>query len=325
MKKCINVLAIASFALALPALAAYPERPIRVVVPYNAGGSTDISARIIGSRVAELMRTSVLIENRGGGGGNVGTVGTVAAKNSEPDGYTFLINGAAMTVLPSMKPGVPFDTLKDFVPVSMAVRGDFTILANPASPFKTFQDVLAYAKVNPGKLSFASSGAWTSAHFMIELLKLKAGIDMTVVHYSGNAPAVAGILSGNPPLGLDAARSANGLVQAGKLRALAVSGASRSSIMPNVPTIAESGVPGFQSGFWLGFFAPVRTPAEAVNRFAAAIEAAVREPGFKEKMAKQGLEGVGNTPAQFAEQLQTEIAQNAIIVQRMRASGTKID
>jgi len=303
----------------LPAAAAYPERPIRIIVPYAAGGSTDISARIIANAIQEQTQSSIVIENRPGGGGNVGTV---AVANAAPDGYTVLLNGAGMTILPSMKSDVPYDTSKQFIPVSMGVRGDFSILAHPQSGFKTMRELIAYAKANPKKLNFASSGAWTSAHFMVELLQMKAGIELTVVHYNGNAPAMTAMLSGNPPIGLDAASTAKGMVQAGKLLALAVTGGKRTPVMPDVPTVAESGVSDFAAGFWLGFFMPAKTSTEAVNWFAGAVGRAARDPGVQQKTAAQGLDVIGNTPAEFAKFIESAIAENAVIVRRISASGT---
>ena len=316
MKRLFGLAAIvfALSPLAGTAYAAYPERPIKIVVPFGAGGSTDIAARIIAQSMSERMKSPVVIENRPGGGSNVGTV---AVAKSQPDGYTLLMNGAAMTILPSMKSDVPFDAQKEFIPISMGVRGQYTFLANPDSRFKKFEDMLAFARANPGKLNLAGPGGWTGAHFILELLKWKANIDFQIVQYNGNAPAAQAVLSGEPPIGLDAANSAKGVVEAGKLRALAVSGAQRTKVFPQVPTVAESGVPGYEAGFWLGFFAPAGTPRDIIDRLGREFAAAAKDPGVIEKMDQQGLEAVGNTPAEFAAQVAHETEQNAVIVKRI--------
>lgn len=301
MLKFFGRLMNAGVAALLPVLAAtgamaYPDRAVHIVVPYAAGGSTDIIARIIAADLAGRLHAAVVIDNKPGAGGNLGA-GLVAREPA--DGYTILFTGAALASSASMK-NIPFDPRTAFVPITEGVSSNFSILADPNSAFKTMADVVAYAKAHPGKLDVACSGALTSAHFALEHLKEVGKIDFQIVQFNGNAPANLAVASGTVPVGIDAAFSAKGLVDGGKLRMLAVTSEHRLAFLPDVPTVTEAGVPGYISGFWLGFFARANTPKPVVEQLQAEIADALHNPGVVARLADQGVGPVGNSSQDFA-------------------------
>ncbi len=295
----------------------YPVRPIQVVVPYPAGGSTDLAARIVMDSMSRTLGTPIVIMNRPGASG---FIGSAVVARSAPDGYTLLFAGNGIASAPSL-PDVNFDLRKDLMPISKVVSSQFSILVNASTPFKTLKDLIAYGKANPGKLNVACSGAMTAAHFALEGFRQKAGLDFVTVQFAGNAPAAASMLSGDTPVGIDAAFSAKGMVQAGKLRALAVTGAKRSPLLPDVPTAAEAGVPGYESGFSLVMLAPTKTPSDVVARISGAITAAMKDPAVLERLSQQGLEAVGSSPTEYAAELERDIAANAAIIDSLKKAG----
>lgn len=311
---------LAAFCVALsPGLAAadYPDRTIHIVVPYPAGGSTDLAARIISDSISKQLKTPVVIDNRPGASGFLGA-GLVA--RAKPDGYTLLFAGNGISSGPSLKE-VTFDIRKDLAPISKVVASQFSILVNPKLGVNTLPELLAYAKANPGKLNMACSGAMTAAHFALEGFRQSAGLDFVTVQFSGNAPAATAMLAGEPPAGIDAAFSAKGAVSSGRLKALAVTGAKRSPLMPDVPTASEAGVPGYEGGFSLVMLAPGGTPKPIVDRIHQAVAASLKDPAVLSQLEGQGMEAVGNTPAEYAAQLETEIQQSAKIIDSLKAAG----
>lgn len=318
MKKSLIFLLVACSAI-VPTLAraAFPDRPIRLVVPYPAGGSTDIAARIVAENMSQRLGVPVITENKAGGSGMLGS-GYVA--RSRADGYTILFAGNGIASAPSLK-DTPFDLRKDLIPISKVVASQFSILVNPKMGINTLQELLAFARANPKKLQMACSGAMTAAHFALEGFRQKAGLDFVTVQYAGNAPAQVGMLSGEPPAGIDAAFSAKSAVDAGLLKALAVTGAKRSPLMPNVPTVSEAGVPGYEGGFSLVMLVPAGTPPEIVDTISKTVMASVRDKAVVERLQAQGYEPVGNTPAEYAAQLDDEIKQSAQIIASLREAG----
>jgi len=300
-----------------PALAAYPDRTIHIVVPYPAGGSTDVAARILGENLSKQLGVAVVIDNRPGASGFLGS-GFVA--RSAGDGYTLLFAGSGIASAPSIKEA-NFDLRKDLTPISKIVSSQFSILVNPKLPVNNLKEFLTYVKAQPGKFFMACSGAMTAAHFALEHFRQAAGLDFTVVQYTGNAPAQTAMLSGEPPAGIDAAFSAKESVKAGLLRALAVTGAKRSALLPDVPTVAEAGVPGYEDGFSLVMLAPSATPKPIVETISKAVMAAVRDKTVMDKLDAQGYEPVGNTPEEYGAQLSAEIDQNAKVIESLRAAG----
>jgi tripartite-type tricarboxylate transporter receptor subunit TctC len=299
------------------AQADFPERTIKMIVPYPAGGSTDIAARIVSENMAKTLGATIIIENRPGASGFIGA-GAVA--RSTPDGYTLLFAGNGIASAPSLK-DVPFDLRKDLTPITRVVSSQFSILVNPKMNIKTLQEFLAYARANPGKLNMACSGAMTAAHFALEGFRQKAGLDFVTIQFAGNAPAQNAMLVGEPPSGIDAAFTAKEAVSSGMLRALAVTGAKRSPLMPDVPTAAEAGVPGYEGGFSLVMMAPAGTPKPIIDRIYKAVTDAMNDKALVDRLQATGYEPVGNKPEEYAKELEVEIEQSAKIVQSLQAAG----
>ncbi|MEI6384254.1 MAG: tripartite tricarboxylate transporter substrate binding protein [Betaproteobacteria bacterium] len=295
----------------------FPSKPIQLIVPYAAGGSTDIAARVISEGMAKRLGTAVFINNKPGASGFLGA-GLVA--RAAPDGYTLLFAGNGIASAPSLKE-VTFDLRKDFIPVSKVVSSQFSILVNTSFPAKTLKELIDYGKKNPGKLNVACSGSMTAAHFALEGFRQRAGLDFVTVQFSGNAPAALSVISGQTPVGIDAAFSAKASVQSGRLRALAVTGSKRSPLMPDIPTASEAGVPGYEAGFSLVMLAPAKTPADVIAKIYDAITASLKDPIVLEKLMAQGLEPIGSSPSEYAIELESEIKQNQEIIISLRKSG----
>ena len=320
--KRINVLSLAvavTFSILTgSASAAYPEKPVRIVVPYAPGGSTDIAARLIAEGMAKNLGVAVFVQNQPGASGNIGAA-TVA--RSAADGYSLLFAGNGIASAPSMKE-VTYDLKKDLMPISRVVSSQFSILVNPAVlKVNTLQEFLAYARANPGKLNMACSGLLTAAHFSLEAFRQAAGLDFQTIQFNGNAPAALAMMSGDPPAGIDAAFSAKSAVASGKLKALAVTGSKRSPSLPGVPTAAEAGMPGFEAGFSLVMMAPANTPRAVIDRVYQAITAALKDQTTASKLAEQGYDLIGNTPAEYAAELDNDIKTSAAVIANLRKAG----
>ncbi|MGE0802609.1 MAG: Bug family tripartite tricarboxylate transporter substrate binding protein [Lautropia sp.] len=321
MKKALVSLAI-SLLTCLPlftghAAAQYPDRPIRIVVPYAPGGSTDIAARLVAKGLGQTLNTNVVVLNQPGASGNIGAA---AVARSAPDGYTVLFMGSGIASAPSMKE-VTFDLRKDLAPVSRVVSSQFSILVNPSLKIETLQQFLAHARANPGKLDMACSGLLTAAHFALESFRQAAGIDFQTIQFNGNAPAALAMMTGEPPAGIDAAFSAKSAVASGKLRALAVTGAKRSPSLPNVPTVSEAGIPGFEAGFSLVMLVPGATPKPIIEKLHQAVVTTLKDPAVAQQLEAQGYDLVGNSPAEFARELEADIKANEIFIGGLRKAG----
>jgi tripartite-type tricarboxylate transporter receptor subunit TctC len=297
--------------------ASYPDRPIRFVVPYAPGGSTDIAARIVAKGMAQTLNGNVVVINQPGASGNIGAA---AVARAAPDGYTVLFMGSGIASAPSMKE-VPFDLRKDLAPVSRVVGSQFSILVNPNLKIDTLQQLLAYARANPGKLDMACSGLLTAAHFALESFRQAAGIDFQTIQFNGNAPAALAMMTGEPPAGIDAAFSAKAAVSSGKLRALAVTGSKRSTSLPDVPTVAEAGIPGFEAGFSLVMLVPGATPKPIIDRLHQAVVATLKDPAIVQQLESQGYDLIGNSPAEFARELEADIQANERFIGGLRKAG----
>ena len=288
----------ASLAPTGAAAQAYPSKPITIIVPFSAGGTTDILARVVGQALTTELGQSVIVDNRAGAGGNIGA--SLAAK-APADGYTlFMGTVGTHAINAALYKKMPFDPIKDFAPLTRVANVPNLLVANPAQPYKTVQELIAYAKANPGKVNFGSSGSGSSIHLSGELFKSMAKVDMQHVPYKGSAPAVTDLLGNQIGIMFDNMPSAIQHVRSGKLRPLAVTTAKRSPELPNVPTIAESGVPGYEATSWFGLFAPAGTPAPIVAQLNKAIVRVLGQPEVKKKLAEQGAEPVAETPEQFA-------------------------
>ena len=289
----------------------YPAKVIRVIVPYSPGGTGDNVGRAVGAKLSELLGQQVIVDNRPGAGGNIGAEATVRAA---PDGYTVVMAATSLASNPALQRKMPFDPLKDLVPVSGCCEVPMIVVVHPSLPVKNIKEFVAYAKAYPGKLTYASSGIGTSSHLAAELFRVQTGVDMLHAPYKTDALAMPDLLSGEVPVMFMFQTTALPQVRAGKLRALAVSTAQRSPLAPELPTIAEAGVPGYEFSGWFGIFAPAATPTEIVNKLAAASIKAVQSPDLRERLSQQGFMPVASGPEQFAAFFRREVAKWARVM-----------
>ena len=292
---------LSSLAVAQP----YPSKPIRMIVPYSPGGGADTSARLIAKRMSETLGQQVVVENRTGGGGAIGA--DFVAK-SPPDGYTVLFDASGIVINTALRK-LPFDLTKDLTPVSLVVTAPMVMVVPPNAPYRTLAEYIQQAKASPNKVPIASSGAGSAQHFAAELLSSSAGFGMLHVPYKGGAPAMTDVMGGQVGAYFASVASASGHIKSGKLRALAVTSTKRVATLPDVPTIAESGVSGYSVAEWNAVFVPAKTPDAIVQRLAAEIGSALRTPEIRQSIEQFGLEPVGNTPEQFADFVREEIAK----------------
>ncbi len=298
----------------------YPSKPIRFVVPYPAGGPVDIVARLLAQKVAENAGQPVVVDNKPGAGGNIGA--DLVAK-SPPDGYTILMGAVATHAInPALYASIPFDPARDFVPIVQVASTPNVLVVNPSIPAANVQELIAYARRNPGKLNFGSGSTGSAGHLAGELFKSMAGIDMTHVPYKGAAPAMQDLVAGQIQLMFDNLASALGQVRAGKVKALAVTTAARTALAPELPTLAESGLPGFDISTWFGVFAPAGTPRNVAQRLHEEFSRALAAPDVRERMLALGAEPAGGSSAQFAAYIRAEAEKYARLV---KSSGAKAD
>jgi tripartite-type tricarboxylate transporter receptor subunit TctC len=298
----------------------YPSKPIRFVVPYPAGGPLDTVARLLGQKVSEGTKQPVIVDNKPGAGGNIGAD---AVAKAPPDGYTILMGAVATHAInPTLYASIPYDPIKDFIPVTQIASTPNVLVVNPSVPAGNVREFIAYAKANPGKLNFGSGSTGSAGHLAGELFKTMAGIDMTHVPYKGAAAAMNDLIGGQIQLMFDNLASSLAQVRAGKVRAIAVTTAKRSPLAPELPTIAESGLPGFDINTWFGVFVPARTSDEIVERLHAEFTKALAAPGIRERMLNLGAEPVGGSSGEFAAYIQAESGKYARII---RASGARAD
>src|SRR5512147_1908119 len=313
-------LAVLCLAAALPALAQpYPSRPVKIIVPYGAGGPADIYARFIGAKLSETMGQPFVVEDRPGGGA---VVGTDAVAKSAPDGYTLLMMSNTHAVNETLIPKKPYDLMRDLAPITGVNYSDLLMVVHPSVPASNLKEFIALAKANPGKLNYASSGPGTPYHLAGELFKAMAGVDIVHVPYKGSDGARTGILGGQVQMMLDAITTMTPNVRAGKLKAMGTTGKTRSSVLPDVPTLAEAGVPGYEAGIWLGLMAPAATPRPVLERLNAEVNKVINAPEVKEAWGKQGAMPMGMTIDQFDKFLRAEIVKWAGVV---KATGMKVD
>ena len=297
----------------------YPTRPIRLVVPQSAGGSTDLVARPLAQRVAEAMKGSVVVDNRPGAGSTIGT--DIVAK-APPDGHTLLAVAASFTMSPSLYKKLPFDPVNDFAPISLLSSLPNILVVHPALPVKSVKDLIAHAKAQPGKLNYSSSGMATGTHMSMELLKHMTGVSLAHIPYKGGAPSVTALISGEVQLCFATISTALPQVKTGRLRALAVSSARRAAAVPDVPTIAEAGVPGYDYASWIGLLAPAKTPAAIVTRWHTEVARVMQTPEMKTLLQHEGSEAVGNSPVEFGNIIKSEVERWKTV---SKAAGIKAE
>ncbi|MBG9390669.1 tripartite tricarboxylate transporter substrate binding protein [Caenimonas aquaedulcis] len=284
----------------------YPSRPIKLIVGYPAGGASDVAARIIGQKLSERMGQAVVVENRAGSAGNIGAD---AVAKAAPDGYTLLLGTISLSVNPSLYPKMTYDPVKDLTAISMISSTPFLLVVNPATPYKTVRELLDAAKKSPGVINYATAGNGSGSHLFTELLDSTANIKLTHVPYKGAAPAMNDVLGNQVGLTFDNIITTLPLVKAGKLRPLAVSTKQRSKVAPDIPTLDESGVPGFDATAWFGLFAPAGTPHDIVTKLAQEVAVAVKDPVVNDKLLALGAEPVSSTPDAFSAFFKGEVAK----------------
>jgi tripartite-type tricarboxylate transporter receptor subunit TctC len=323
MRSCVRAMLLAVALLFPGTLAAqtdtYPSRPIKIVVAFTAGGTTDIIARIVGKKLTDAWGQQVIIDNRPGAGGNLGS--NVVAK-SPPDGYTLLIGSVGpLAINATLYPNMPYDHLKDFVPICLVASVPNMLVVHPSVPVHSVKDLVDLARTKPGSLNYGSTGNGTTGHLSGELMNERAGINLVHVPYRG-ATAVTDLLGGQVQLMFATIPSVIQHVRAGTLRAIAVTSSRRSPALPEIPTIAETGYPGFEAGSWFGFVAPTGTPEPIVRKLHAQIAAIVRMPDINEQLASQGADPVGSTPEEFGQYMRSETEKWAKVV---KASGIRLE
>ncbi|ARP81563.1 hypothetical protein CAL12_12595 [Bordetella genomosp. 8] len=310
---------VGGLAHAAPAHAAdeakWPARPIRLVLPFPPGGGTDTLARIMAPKLSDILGQPIVVDNRAGASGNIAT--DIVAK-ADPDGYTVLMGfNTALTMNPSLYKNLPFDVQRDFKPVTMLAAAQYVLVVNPALPVHTVQELIALAKSRPGQLNYSSSGPGSPLHLAGELFKARTGTDIAHIPYKGGGPATIGLLGGQAQLMFGSVSAVMPHVKEGKLRALAVTGMKRSDVAPDLPTMDQSGLPGFNVTSWYGLLVPAKTPDAIVAKLASAAQKVIQQPDVRDAMAKQGLELSIDTPQEFAQTIKTETATWADLIHKM--------
>jgi tripartite-type tricarboxylate transporter receptor subunit TctC len=308
-----TLLAAAVFSSAPCVAQDYPTKPVRIIVPFGAGGPADVTARLVGNVLQEKFGQPFVIENRTGAGG---VIGTVEAAKSPPDGYTLLMMSNTQTANESLMPGRKYELMRDLVPIAPVDYSDLVIVVHPKVRAKTLAEFIALARSQPGKLNYASSGQGTPYHMAGELFKSMAGIDLVHVPYRNSGEARSGVIGGQVQMMIDAVTTMAPNVGAGQVRALATSGKTRSGVLPDVPTVTEAGVPGYEATIWLGLMAPAGTPKPIIDKLNAAVNAVAKRPDVIKLWAEQGALPMSMTPEQFDKYLRGDIVKWADVVKQ---------
>jgi tripartite-type tricarboxylate transporter receptor subunit TctC len=296
----------------------YPIRPIRVIVPQSAGGSTDVAARVLTDRLTEVFKQNIVVDNRPGAGS---LHGTEAAAKAAPDGHTLLIIAASLSITPALQPNLPYDPVRDFAPITQIVDLPHIVVVHPAVQAKNLADLLALLKAKPGQISAGFSGIGTSTHLAIELFQYMSQTKMLLVPFKGGAPAMTSLLSGEVQVNFGTSSTALPHIRGGKLRALAVTGAKRSQAAPEIPTVAEAGVKGYQHASWVGMLAPAKTPQPVIDRLHAESVKILARSDVRNGFLKGGMEAEGNSPKEFADNIVREVDQWKKLV---KSAGIKV-
>lgn len=300
-----------------PAVAAdaYPQKPIRLVVPFSPGGGTDLLARAVSDRLTEVLGVSVIIDNRAGAGS---TIGTAMVARAAPDGYTYLFTSASYTFAPNFYRDLPYDPIKDFKPITMFGSLPNVLVVHPSMPVKSVKELLALARKRPGEIHYGSAGRGSNVHLTTELFLYMAGIKMTQVPYKGMGPAQIGVVSGEVQVLLPAFQSIYPFVKSGQVRALALTTKQRSPLLPDLPTIDESGVPGYDKSAWFGLFAPAAVPDPVVSRMYQAVAKVLKDPEIVKRLAAEGAVARGQPPAEFDAFVRAELASWSTLIREMK-------
>jgi tripartite-type tricarboxylate transporter receptor subunit TctC len=324
MWKGLVTSAVVAAMLATPALAqttstgsgqAYPVKPVRIIVPYAAGGNTDFTARAVAEKLSDSYKRQFIVDNRPGAATNIGTE---AVARAPADGYTLLMGGAANAINMSLFAKLPYDTLRDFEPIALCVQGANVLAIHPSVPAKNLKELIALAKARPGKLNFASSGLGSSNQMAGELFKVMAGINIVHVPYKGNAPALTDLIGGHVEMIFNGVPSVLPHIQSGRVRGIAIGSLKRFAALPNLPTFDESGLKGYEATTWFGMMAPKNTPKDIVARLNVETDKALKSPDIRDRFATEGLEPMGGTPESFTKFMRSEIDKYAKVI---RAAG----
>lgn len=320
MKRVVAAVVLVVGALGMAVAQSYPNKTIRLVTPYAPGGGTDIIARLLAQKLTENVGQSVVVENRTGGGG---IVGTEVAARAAPDGYTILMGTTGPLALnPSLYPKLPYDVQRDFAPIMLIATAPHLLAVHPSVPAKTVKELIAVAKANPGMLTFSSGGNGGSSHLSGEMFNMLAGVRMMHVPYRGTGPAAIAVVTGEVGLSFVDVLTTLPHVKSGRLKGLAVSGAKRSIVASDLPTIMEAGLNGYESGVWYGVLAPARTPPEVIRRLNSELSKVIRDSGVSTRLAAEGSEVVGGSPEQFSTYIKGELERWAKVV---KAANVRID
>ncbi len=321
MKRTARIVTAIALLLGLSAAwsQTYPSRPIHIVVAFPPGGAIDPIARTVAEKLNDAWHQPVIVDNKPGA---ATIIGTEFVAKAPPDGYTVILASASFSVNAAMYSKLPYDTVKDFAPVSLVSRLPLLLVVNPALPVHSVKEFIDYLKAHPGKVNFSSIGAGTTQHLSAELFKSVAGVNMVHVPYKGSGPSMMSVVSGETQATFESVFLLSPQIKAGKLRALAAAGPQRSPLWPDVPTVAESGLPGYQAVSWTGLVAPAKTPAEVVNKMSREVARIMQLPDVRERQINQGLEPVGSTPEFFADFIKTEIAKWAKVA---KEANIKLD
>ena len=314
----IAAAALAFACVASAAAQTYPAKPVRLIIPFSAGGGTDIFARLIGRKLQENMGQSFVPDNRAGASG---IIGCELVARAAPDGYTLLMGTTGThTTNPAVYAKLPYDPLKDFEPVSLVAESPFMLLVHPSLPARTVKELIAFARARPGELTYGSSGIGSSSHLGFELFNMMAGIKGVHVPYKGLPPAMSDTASGQLVMTWNSITASAEFIKAGRVRALGIGSKKRSALMPQIPTISEAGLPGYELGSWYGLFAPAGTPQSIVRRLHGEIVKAINDPALKQQFSALSAEAVGSTPEEFREVLKKDIVKWAKVA---RAANVK--
>ena len=319
--KCCAAIALSAALAGCPAFVcgqAYPAKPIRFIVPYAPGGGTDIVSRLLGQELGDAFGQQVIIDNRPGAGG---TLGTDHAAKSPPDGYTMVLNGSSVALAPTLYTHLPYDTLRDLAPVSLVASQPNILAVHPSLPVQTVKQLLALAKAKPGVINYASGGNGSANQLATELLKLMTDTDFTHVPYKGTGPSLTDLLSGQVQMTISVMAAMLPFVNSGRLRALAVTGSKRSAAAPDIPTLAEAGVPGYEYDTWYGIQLPAKAPRPIVDQLNAEIGRILQKPQVRNRYAANGLDPVASSPEEFSALLRSEIPKWAKVI---KAAGIAV-
>jgi tripartite-type tricarboxylate transporter receptor subunit TctC len=321
MRRCLIALVSTAVLTPLPALAAdgFPDRPLRMIVPFPPGGSVDVVARIAGQKMTEIAGQSIVVDNRGGASGNIGSE---LAARAPADGYTIMMTTIPLVVNPSLFSKVPYDVVRDFAPISLIAAAPFVLAVHPSLPAKSVKELVALARARPGQLNYSSAGSGTNLHIAAELFKNLSGTNIVHVPYKGGGPALSALLGGEAQLSFLGVVAVVPHVKSGKMRALALTATKRSAVLPDLPTIAEAGVAGYEFASWYGVLAPAGTPAPRITKLHDILVRSLRSPDLAGRMATEGADIIAGSPQQFAAYLKTELTKWARVV---KDSGLRVE